>query len=131
MKFQSALANVSRNYNAATMSKSLVFHCTWLERNETSERIGAETRMTESESDSDVTVSCAPPPRRPRPRRTRGRSWEHSVEGEWAQAELDPHVFGPGRNLNLNLEPDFQYMPDIYHVYSMYMPSSPIYMEYT
>ena len=39
IKFQSASANLSRNYNAATMSKSLVFHCTWWERNETSERI--------------------------------------------------------------------------------------------
>jgi hypothetical protein len=40
IKFQSASANLSRNYNAATMSKSLVFRCTWAERNETSERIG-------------------------------------------------------------------------------------------
>ncbi len=39
IKFQSASANLSRNYNAATMSKSLVFHCPMTERNETSERI--------------------------------------------------------------------------------------------
>jgi hypothetical protein len=39
IKFQSASANLSRNYNATTMSKSLVFHCTWAERNETSGRI--------------------------------------------------------------------------------------------
>ncbi len=33
-------ANLWRNYNAATvtMSKSLVFHCQMIERNETSER---------------------------------------------------------------------------------------------
>ena len=31
IKFQSASANLSRNYNAATMSKSFVFHCTWLD----------------------------------------------------------------------------------------------------
>jgi hypothetical protein len=40
IKFQLASANLSRNYNAATMSKSLVFHCTALaDWNETSERI--------------------------------------------------------------------------------------------
>jgi hypothetical protein len=33
---------------------------------------------------------------------------------------------------NMNIwNPDFQYMPGIYYVYPMYMPSSPIYMEYT
>ena len=42
IKFQLASANLSRNYNAATMSKSLVFHCTLAKRNETSERIMIE-----------------------------------------------------------------------------------------
>ncbi len=42
IKFQSASANLSRNYNAAIMSKSLVFHCLMIDWNdsETSERIG-------------------------------------------------------------------------------------------
>ena len=45
IKFQSASANLSRNYNAATMSKSLVFHCQMIERNETSERIVASNQI--------------------------------------------------------------------------------------